>query len=69
MGWNHIKQVSEKAKQLQELEEQCGVIADRLFDDLGNEDLSRELREIEIKIITLTGESVIDYNYNVLTNS
>ncbi len=49
----------EKRRRVEELEKKCNEILDQLFSDPGNEELSRMLREIEVKIVTLTGETTI----------
>lgn len=51
----------EKRLKVEELEKKCNDILDKLLNDPGNEKLSRELRETEVKIVALTGEAVMDY--------
>lgn len=58
----------EDRRKVDELEKQCNEILDQLFDDPGNEGLSRTLREIEVKIVTLTGETAMDYTLTSFSN-
>jgi len=51
----------QKRKELEELEIKADEILDMLWDDPGNSALASRLSEIEIKIVTITGEKTIDY--------
>jgi RecB family exonuclease len=51
----------EKRRRVEQLEAECGRILEQLFEEPGNENLYRRLRETEIRIVTLTGETIMDY--------
>lgn len=59
----------EKRRQVEILEEECNEILDELFCTPGDESLYRKLREIELKIVTLTGETAMDYTLSSLSNT
>jgi hypothetical protein len=46
---------------LRKLELEYDRMFDLLLEDPSNEDLSREIRHIEIDIVRITGEKTIDY--------